>query len=158
MKTAIITGMTKNRVIGKNNKLPWNIKDDLKLFKQLTTDNTVIMGYNTYVSLPDNFRPLPNRNNIVLSRKDIKIEGVQVCNNIKDAINLAQRYNKKIFVIGGAQTYNEALPFVNELCISHIKEDYEGDTYFPEFNEKEWMITEIREFPEFVFKKYIRKK
>src|SRR3989344_2149977 len=143
MKTAIITAMTKNRVIGKDNKLPWNIKDDIKLFKELTTDNTVIMGYNTYISLPDNYRPLPNRNNIVLTRKNLKIEGVHVCNNIQDAINVAQRYNKKIFFIGGAQTYKEALPFVNELCISHIKNEYEGDTFFPEFNEKEWIVTEI---------------
>ncbi len=156
MKISIIMGMTQNRVIGKNNKLPWNIKDDLKLFKELTTDNTVIMGYNTFISLPDNFRPLPNRNNIVLSRKNIKIDGVHVCSSINDALNIAQKYSKKTFFIGGAQTYKEALPFVNELCISHIKEDYEGDTYFPEFNEKEWMITEIREFPEFVFKKYAR--
>jgi len=157
MTISLITGMTKNRVIGKNNTLPWHIKDDLKLFKELTLNNTVIMGYKTYISLPENFRPLPNRNNIVLSDRPTEIENVYVALSIKEALEKAKEYNKKIFFIGGAMTYKDALPLVDELCISWIKKDYEGDTYFPDFNEDKFEVIEEKEFEEFVFKRYRRK-
>ena len=131
---AIIAGMTKNRVIGKGNNLPWHIPEDLKNFKRVTSGNTVIMGRKTYDSILSMIgHPLPNRNNIVISRS-LQDERVTVCRSVEEAVENGRSFEKDIFVIGGATIYKLFLPIADKKYISWIKKDYEGDVYFPKFN------------------------
>jgi dihydrofolate reductase len=153
----IIVAMTKNKLIGKDGKLPWNIKEDMKLFKEKTVGKTVIMGKNTWLSIPKKFRPLPNRNNIVLSRTLEKAEGAIVCKSIDNVIKIAENFGKEIFCIGGARLYKEMLPIADKLHISWIKKNYKGDTYFQKIEFDNWEQVEEIEFEEFIYKKYKRK-
>ena len=150
--------MTQERVIGKDNTLPWHIPEELKSFKELTSEQVVIMGRKTYDSLPPKFRPLPNRVNIVISRSMQPQEGIDVCHSIQESIDKAKSYNKDIFIIGGSTIYKEFLPIADTMFISYIKGNFEGDTYFPEFNKEEWDIAETVEFDQFTRIKYVRKK
>ncbi len=151
---AIIVGLTKNRIIGKNNDLPWKISEDLKNFKKHTAGQTIIMGRKTYESIG---RPLPNRHNIVISRNMQEIEGVDICSSIEEATKKAKEYEKDIFIIGGSTIYKQFLPIVDKLYLSWINKDYDGDTYFPEFNLDEWQEEHKEEFEEFNFIIYNRK-
>ena len=142
----IIVAMTKDRVIGKDNKMPWHLPEDLKLFKKLTSGNTVIMGRRTYESIG---RPLPNRNNIVISRSNADISGVVVCRSMEEAVTRAEEFGQKIFFIGGSEVYRQALPLADYLYISWLKQDCAGDTKFPEFDKSEWERLSETEYPEF---------
>ena len=154
---SIIVGMTKDRVIGKDNSLPWHIPEDLKNFKELTTENAVIMGRKTWESIPEKFRPLPNRNNIVISRNMNSLEGIDVCSSVEEALEKAKSYDKEIFIIGGSSIYEQFLPLTDKMYISYLKEEYAGDTYFPNFNKEDWEIIERKDFAEFEFIVYERK-
>ena len=158
MNINIIVAMTKDRVIGMKGKIPWNIPEDMKLFREHTTDNTVIMGKNTYFSIPNKFRPLPNRNNIVVSTTMSKTKGIDVCTSLEEAIEKAKTYKKDAFIIGGAQLYNATLPIATKMYISHIKEYYSGDTYFPQFDYNNWIIERRDQYVDFVLAVYRRKK
>jgi len=147
--------MTKDRVIGKPGALPWRIPEDLKRFKNLTTGKTVIMGLNTYRTIN---RPLPKRNNIILSYEPMEIEGADVCTSIEEARAKAESYGKDIFVMGGAQVYEQMLPLVEKLHVSWVKKDYEGEIKFPEFKLEDWQETEREEFSEFTAVTYDRLK
>lgn len=142
----IIAAMTMNRVIGKNNRLPWNISDDLKNFKRLTSGNTVIMGRKTFESIG---RPLPNRNNIVLTSSMPETKGVIVCKTLGEAVIQAKEFGKEIFIIGGAGVYEQFLSLADRMYISYVKKDYEGDVLFPEFDEKDWVVESEQDFSEF---------
>jgi dihydrofolate reductase len=150
----LIAAMTKNGVIGKGNELPWNIPDELKNFRRLTLDSTVIMGYRTFQSIG---RPLPKRNNIILSPEALDIPGVDVCTSLDQAVSIAQAYGKKIFVIGGAYTYAQFLPIVDRLYISYIKQDYDGDVFFTTVDWSAWEPVQHIDYPEFEFVEYRRK-
>lgn len=154
MDIIIIAAMTKNRVIGKDGKLPWDIPEELNMFRSLTKDSTVMMGRRTYDSIG---HPLPKRNNIIVSRSVSAIEGVDVYNNIKDAVTKAKSYGKVIFIIGGSTIYKETIPIADKMFLSYIKKDYDGDTYFPEFNEDDWAIEKKEDHEEFEFVIYKRK-
>lgn len=143
-----IAAMTENRLIGNHNTLPWYIPEDLQRFKQLTMRHTVIMWRKTYESLPDKFRPLPWRHNIIItSQKDYNVDSdrantsVEIIHTLEQAI---QRINnnptKKIFIIWWSQIYQLFLEFCDELYITEVIWDYKGDSYFPEFEDK---FTEI---------------
>ena len=151
---AIIVGLTKKRIIGKNNDLPWKISDDLKNFKKHTNNKTIIMGRKTYESIG---RPLPNRNNIVISRTMQPKENLTIATSIEDAIEKAKQFNQDIFIIGGSTIYEKFLPIVDKLYLSWIKQDYDGDTYFPEFNLEDWQEESKEAFDEFDFIIYKRK-
>ncbi len=154
---AIIVGMTKNRVIGKGNNLPWHISEDLKNFKKITSGNTVIMGRKTYDSILSMIgHPLPNRNNIVISRSLLD-ERVTVCGSVEEAVGKGRSLEKDIFVIGGATIYKLFLPIVDKKYISWIKKDYEGDVYFPKFNLDEFEVETTQDFGDFEFMVYKRK-
>ena len=148
--------MTKNRVIGKDNSLPWHIPEDLKNFKRLTEGNTVVMGRKTWQSIPEKFRPLPNRNNIVISRNISAIKGAEVCSSLEKALEKAQSYGQEIFIIGGSSIYEQFLPLADKMYISYLKKEYSGDTYFPNFNKEDWEIAEKKDFTEFEFVVYKR--
>lgn len=147
--SAIITAMTKQRVIGKDNKLPWHIKEDLMLFKELTLNKTIIMGRKTYESIG---RPLPKRQNIVVS-STLKDDRVEIASSLQEAIKMAEF---PICFVGGASIYREALLLADELFISEVKKDYEGDTFFPDFNKEDWKVKETREYEDFTLFHYVR--
>jgi dihydrofolate reductase len=138
--------MTKSRVIGKNNQLPWHLSDDLKNFKKLTVGNTVIMGRKTFESIG---KPLPDRNNIVISSSMPQTQNVIVAKTIEEAIQKAESFKKEICIIGGASVYAQSLPFADRLYLSFIKKDYDGDVYFPEFDRADWKIENKTDFPDF---------
>ena len=125
--------------IGKENDLLAHISPDLKYFKRITKGKVVIMGYNTYLSLPK--RPLPDRHNVVVTRKDVEIEGVTFLHSIEEVLEwIKQRDSKEeIFIIGGASIYKQMLPYANRLYITHIFESFEADTFFPDITE-DWKL------------------
>lgn len=149
----LIAAMTRSRVIGKNNGLPWHLPEDLKRFKRLTTGHPIVMGRSTYKSIG---KPLPNRTNIVLSSSLEEQEGIVVCRSLQEALDAAQRVDKDIFIIGGASVYKQALPFADRLCLSWVVEDVKGDTYFPEVDWIEWKETFSEDCEGFVYKEYIK--
>ena len=151
---AIIVGIPENRVIGNGLKLPWDIPEDLKHFKEMTTGTTCIMGLATYNSIG---KTLPDRNNIVLSFEKIDIPGADVCTSIPEAIEKAKSYGKDIFIMGGASIYKQFLPLVDKLYISHIKGKFEGDIYFPEYDESKWEVEHEEDKGPFIFRIWKRK-
>lgn len=143
MRSIIVAMSERNRAIGRNNDLPW--KDvmpvpnpDMRRFKQLTTGHPVIMGRRTWDSLPERFRPLPNRENIILSRRlrGKAPSGVWRVSDLKQALELAEEIttNEEVFIIGGAQVYAEALPLVDRLYLTLVDVDEEGDRFFPDYS------------------------
>lgn len=153
---SIIAAFTQNRVVGSNGALPWYLPEDMKLFKELTSGQTVIMGRKTYESLPAKFRPLPNRHNIVISRS-LEAKGIDVCPSIQEGLEKAKSYGTEIFIIGGASIYEQALAYATKMYLSHVKKEYPGDTFFPEYEEAEWEVSETKEFNDFTLKVYRRK-
>lgn len=135
-----IAAMAKNRVIGKDNDLPWRLPDDMKFFMQTTKGHHVIMGRKNYDSLHDKFKPLPNRTNIVVTRqKNFDAPGCIVTHAVEEAISIARKNNEQeAFVIGGAEIYKLTLPVTNRIYLTEIQASVEGDTFYPEFNKKEW--------------------
>lgn len=136
MSISIIVAIAENHAIGRNNELLWHISEDLKRFKRITSGHRVIMGRNTYLSLP--IRPLPGRTNIVIS--DIpgeKFEGCVMVNSIGQALEICQT-DEENFVIGGGMIYKQFLQHANKLYITRVYKSFVADTFFPEFNDDEW--------------------
>lgn len=137
---SIIVALSQNFVIGKDQDLLWHISDDLKRFKQITLGSPIIMGRKTYLSLPR--RPLPNRRNIVLtSQQNSQLDGCEVVSSIEVIQQMADA-SQEYFVIGGGSVYEQFLPLADKLYITWVYQDFEGDTFFPRFDEKEWEIEE----------------
>ena len=135
MRLSIVVAMDGNRLIGKDNQLPWYLPADLAFFKKLTTGNTILMGRKTFDSIG---RPLPSRRNIIITRNtNIEITGCEVVNSIEEALSLAQG-ETEVMVIGGAKLYQQILPIADRLYITQIESEFDGDTYFPSYNEAEW--------------------
>jgi len=140
MEISLIAAVSNNRVIGKNNDLPWHLPDDMKYFMQTTKAHHVIMGRKNYHSIPEKFRPLPNRTNIVVTRQqEFEAPGCLVVHSIEDALAIA-RNNKEeeVFIIGGSEIYSQGLAFATRLYLTEIKAPIEGDTYFPTFDKEQW--------------------
>jgi len=133
---SMIVATTKNRAIGRNNALLWDIPEDLAHFKKITSGHPVIMGERTFLSIG---RPLPNRTNIVLTMNpDFQADGCLVAHSLAEAFEIgAKNDDREIFVIGGGMVYKSALPFVDKLYITLVEGEYEADVYFPEY-EKEF--------------------
>lgn len=128
----MIVAMSKNRVIGKDGDIPWHISEDFKRFKRLTLNSCVVMGRKTYDSLP--FKPLPKRENVVLTRSDAQYEGAKVFSDYQEALEYAKGNHEKVFIIGGSAIYQEGLKYADVLELTIINKEVEGDTYFPEFD------------------------
>ena len=152
----LIAAMTKDRIIGKNNAMPWHIKAESARFFQTTAGQTLVMGRKTFESIGGG-TPLPRRKTIVVSRSMAPREDIDVCRSLEEAIEKARTYGKKTFIAGGSEIYRQALPLANALYLSYIKEDYDGDSYFPDFNESDWDIIKTEDHPEFTFVAYKRK-
>ncbi len=134
----IIAAVARNRVIGKDNTLIWNIPADMAHFKALTTGQTVIMGRKTWESLPPRFRPLPGRRNIVVSRQaDYAAPGAELADSLDSALQLAASA-ETAFVIGGEQIYRQAMAAADRLEITEVDLQPEGDAWFPEIPAAEW--------------------
>ena len=140
MIISLIAAVSRNRVIGKNNDLPWSLPDDMKYFMQTTTGHHVIMGRKNYESIPEKFRPLPNRPNIILSRqKNLQIAGTQVVHTLEAAISIAEKNNEsEMFIIGGAEIFSLGMQVTQRMYLTEIAADVEGDTYFPAFDKNVW--------------------
>ena len=151
---ALIVAMTKDRVIGNDNKLIWNIPEEMALFKKNTTGATVIMGRKTFDSIG---RPLPQRHNIVISGSMPETTGIVVCRDVQEAFDKAKGHGKDVFVIGGSTVYRQTMPFVDKMYISWIKKYFEGDAYFPDIDFSEWEEEYKEEHEKFDFVIYCRK-
>ena len=126
---SIIVAIAQNNAIGKDNDLIWHISDDLKRFKALTSGHTVIMGRNTWNSLPR--RPLPKRRNIVLTHDDtFAEEGAEVAHSLQQVLEMV-RDEEEAFIMGGAAVYRQFLPFVNHIYVTWVWQDFDADVYFP---------------------------
>ena len=158
----LIVAIDKNNGIGKNGDLLCHLSADLKHFKEVTTGKTVVMGYNTLISLPKS-APLKNRRNIVLYEKDIEIEGAEVVHNLDELFALIKDIpSDEVFVIGGAMVYNTLMPYCEKLFITHIDKAFEADRFLNEIKEEEWQILDESESLEeegitFRYVTYVRK-
>lgn len=157
MEKIIIAAVSKNNVIGKDGEIPWHYPEDLKHFKQKTMGNPVVMGSSTYESLPEEFKPLSGRKNIVLTNSGIKKdESVAVANSLDEAWDIAEEHSEKAFIIGGASIYKQTLKQADKMVITRINEKYDGDTYFPEWKEKNWKEIKREERDNLSFIEYSR--
>lgn len=134
-KINLIAAIGKNNELGKDNHLIWNLPKDLQFFRKITTNNTVVMGYNTFLSIG---KALPNRKNIVLTSKDLDIPNVIIYHNIEDVLKQELNDNSELFIIGGASLYKQFLPLCDKMYLTEINETSDADTYFPNFNKEEW--------------------
>lgn len=146
---SFVIAMSKNRVIGVKNQLPWRLPRDLKFFSQVTDGGVVIMGSKTFESLPPSHKPLPNRVNIVLTREDRQFEGAITAHTLDEAIEMAKTKSTKdeYFVIGGGQVFAQALPIADRIYLTIVDTVIEnGEAFFPELNDADWDIKEIGHF------------
>jgi dihydrofolate reductase len=141
MIVSIIVAYGNNYEIGKNNTLLWNIPQDLKNFKNLTTNHHIIMGRKTFESIG---KPLPNRVSMVLSKSEFEYQGIQVYKSIENALDSCKKNKvKEVFIIGGQTIYNLALPYVNKLYISEVDyEDKNADAFFNKIDFSKWNLIE----------------
>lgn len=146
MKTVIIAAIGRNRVIGRDNGIPWHYPADLRHFRKITLGHPVVMGRRTFESL--SCRPLPGRLNIVVTRNPryAAPPGVIVCPNLEAArLRCEQEGAETMFVIGGAELYAQALPLADEMALTLVPDEVEGDAFFPEWNPEEWEVIDFRE-------------
>ena len=136
MGVSLVVAYARNRVIGRDGGLPWHLPSDMRHFRELTTGGTVVMGRKTYASIPERFRPLPGRRNMVLSRDArYRAAGAEVFPSLPAALDACGR---DCFVIGGGATYAEALPVAGRVYATEVAEEVEGDTFFPVLADGQW--------------------
>ena len=136
---SLIAAIGKNNELGKNNQLIWHLPNDLKFFKEITLNKTIVMGRKTFESIG---RPLPKRKNIVLS-SNFKHENTEVYNNISDLLDKYK--NEELFIIGGANIYNQFIDIADKIYLTEIDEIANADTYFPAFDKTRYKKTTIKE-------------
>ena len=141
MPLHLIYARARNNVIGVNGDLPWHLPEDLAHFKQTTMGQPVIMGRITWESIPEKFRPLPGRTNVVVSRQpEFEATGAQVVGSLQAAMDLFSP-DQVVWLIGGAQLYAQAMPLAQQLVITEIDADYAGDAWAPDIITNEWQET-----------------
>ena len=145
MKIKLIVAVSENNVIGVKNDLPWHLPDDMDFFKKKTLNSSVIMGKNNFLSIPEKFRPLKNRINIILTRNtSFNAKECLIANDLKAAIKLAKKAKKNIFIIGGGMVYKDALTqgLIDIIYLTRIHAQIKGDVFFPELDMNKWRVTE----------------
>jgi dihydrofolate reductase len=143
MQLSIIVAMDRNRVIGKNDALPWHISEDLKHFKKITMGKPIVMGRKTHESIG---RPLPGRENIIITRdKNYKAEGCTVLHSLEDIFKHCKDVDE-VMITGGSEIYRYALEKASRLYLTEVHAEIEGDTFFPEFDRNEWQETSREAF------------
>ena len=149
MKVSIIVAIAHDNVIGKNNDLVWHLPKDMKFFMDSTLNHYVIMGRRNYDSIPEKYRPLKNRTNVVVTRNTaFQAPNCVVVSSIREGIEaVKENGDKECFIIGGGQIYKEALEMnmVDKMYITHIDQEFEGDTFFPQFNKEDWNLRVLME-------------
>jgi dihydrofolate reductase len=151
----IIAAAAENGVIGRDKRLPWSIREDLARFKQLTAGFPCIMGRKTWESLP--LKPLPGRINVVISSTLTALPGAAVCPGLREGLAFCKNH-EKIFIIGGASIYREAMQFACRIELTRVRGAYEGDTYFPEIDPGIWQEAGVIDRGEYSFITLVRKK
>ncbi|WP_261134109.1 dihydrofolate reductase [Bacillus sp. Marseille-Q3570] len=132
---SLLLAMGKNRVMGKDNDLPWHLPEDLKWFKRVSSGHTIIMGRKTYESIG---KPLPNRKNVIVTNdKNYEAEGCVVTHSLDEAL---RQDGEELIVIGGAEIFKQVLEKASRIYLTYIDEEFEGDTYFPELDESKWKL------------------
>jgi dihydrofolate reductase len=138
----LVCAMAQNRVIGRDNKIPWDLPEDRKHFVQVTRGHAIIMGRLTWESLG---RPLPNRRNIVVTRQQgVAFQGAEIAHSLEEALQLARQTDPEPRMIGGGQLYAESLPLATRIELTVLDEAVEGDSYFPELSPSEWHCSHER--------------
>ena len=143
MNIHLIAALSQNRVIGIDGELPWRLKDDLKLFKSLTINRTVLMGRKTFESIG---RPLPHRENWVLTRNKRLEKGICCFESFEMAFN-ARQDSEPLMVIGGGEIYRQCLPFATKLWLTIVDVTIEGDTFFPVLQDSAWRVVRQTAYP-----------
>ena len=149
MKLSLVWAMAQNRVIGRNNSLPWYLPEDLKYFKRITLGKPIIMGRKTYESIG---KPLPGRTNIVVTRNpDFSVEGVRTVSSLEAARDLCESIgevdgSEEAMIIGGAEIYRQSLELADRLYLTEVHAEVDGDTYFPEFDRAAWQEVAREDF------------
>ncbi|MFV1964485.1 MAG: dihydrofolate reductase [Pirellulaceae bacterium] len=144
MRISLIVAMSENRVIGRNGTLPWRLADDLRRFKQRTMGHHILMGRKTFESID---RLLPGRTSVVISRqKELDAGGALTAASLDEALQRAA-HDEEVFVIGGAEVYQLALPRVHRLYVTTVHAHIDGDRWFPEFPEEAWQVVETSHHP-----------
>lgn len=143
MRISLLLAASENNVIGKDNKLPWHLPNDLKYFKNLTWGMPILMGRKTFDSIG---KPLPGRKSIVITRnKEWQHEGVDVVHSLDEAAERATAYGaKEIFIIGGAEIFQSALPQADRIYLTRIHHHFDGDTFFPTLPPTQWQLASER--------------
>lgn len=145
MLISAIAAMSRNRVIGKDNQIPWHLPGDLNFFKQTTLGHHVLMGRKNYESMG---KPLPKRTNVVITRNPYFIStGCLIAHSIGEALQIARDHGEEeAFVIGGGEIYAQALPFIQRIYLTTIDIEVEGDVFFPRLDRSQWKVVEKREY------------
>jgi dihydrofolate reductase len=150
MAITLISAVSENNVIGKDGDLPWGrILKDMKHFESLTLNNSVIMGRKTYLSIPEEYRPLHDRKNIVMSRDLKSSEDIYIARNMEEALHLANQ--GEVYIGGGEKIYEMFLPVADKIELTRIHGDFEGDAFFPKVDWSEWK--EVKKSERFETKK-----
>lgn len=148
MNVALIVAMDEERGIGRNNDLMWHLPADMKFFRETTSGHVVVLGRKNYDSIPERFRPLPNRENAVLTRNtSFEAPGCLVFHSLKECLDHYENEERIVFIIGGGEIYRQALEMncVDTLYITHVHASFGADTFFPEINWDEWKSKVIQE-------------
>lgn len=138
---SIIAAVARNNALGRDNKMPWHLPNDLKRFRKITSGHTIIMGRKTFLSLPN---LLPNRYHIVLTRDksfQVKASNVKIVHSIAELMEIIDKQEEN-FVIGGGEIYTQLLPYAQKLYLTLIDKEYEADTFFPEIDYSKWKVIE----------------
>lgn len=149
MKVSLIVAMDTDRGIGKNNDLMWHLPSDMRFFKETTLGHIVVMGRKNYESIPEKYRPLPKRENVVLTRNESYVaDKCNVFHSLDECLKYYQSEEERtVFIIGGGEIYRQALEIdvIDEMYISHVNHSYKADTFFPDFDLKKWKIETVLE-------------
>lgn len=157
MSIIIICAMTKKgRVIGKGSRLPWDIPEEMERFRAFTKGQVVVMGRKTWESLPEGRKPLPGRINVVISSTLKQGKGFHVFPTLEEGIAKAKEFGKDVYIIGGSGIFREGIRLADKMYLSFVKKEYDGDVFFPEFDEREWRIAGKEDHREFEFVVYNR--
>lgn len=143
MKISIVVAASENNAIGKDNRLIWRLPDDMKFFKEKTVGHCVVTGRKNYESIPDKFRPLPDRTNIVVTRTlNYAAPGAIVVHSLEEAIEKAKELNETdLCIIGGGEIYRQALEVTDVIWLTRVHHEFEAHTFFPVLDPTEWKIT-----------------
>ncbi|MBI4449420.1 dihydrofolate reductase [Candidatus Woesearchaeota archaeon] len=157
---ALIVAMRKDHLIGCDGGIPWKVPGEQKLFRDVTMGSVVIMGKETWLSIPQKYRPLQGRDNVVVSSTLKEAPGAMRATSVNEALAIARSYNKPIFFIGGAGIYAAAIDHVDHMHISWI--GYDGPlgskkTYFPQFSKEEWVTESTMQYEHFTYEVFVRK-